>query len=449
MLSRLIAFLATIYLARTLGPGVYGVVALAGAILVYATHLAEAGIETLGVPAVTRAPAQAAQLLSSLSLARLLVSLALTAVLVALGLVLLPQPEGAILAAFSLALPLRALTARWTLLGLDSARAVAVARVAGELVCAVLVFSLVRGVADLGRVPLTQVAGDAATAIVVLVALRRLGHVQRLSYRHDVAGPVLRESWQLVANAVMALMVFNFDLIALRFFRDSVTVGWYSSAYALISFLSNLGVSFAYSVLPALARLGDSRAAGERGLYQTSLVAAIAITLPLAIGGALTSAQLIHLVYGTGFEPAAAPLRILLAVVPLTWLRLVGQMALIARGRQRDVLLITAGSSLLAVVLDLLVIPRYGMAGAAVVTVAVELVRCALIAAAGASIGLGVPGPLRLWRPLAGAAVMAAVVAVALGRLPVLLVILLGAVIYGAVLLVTGAVRLRPPGLRL
>lgn len=447
ILSRIIAFLATVYLARTLGAGVYGVVAFAGAVLLYAGHLADAGIDTLGVPIVARAPARAGELLTSLSLARLAAALLVALLLAAAGLTVLPQPEGAILAAFAFVLPVRALTARWALLGLDQPRVVAAGRVAGEALCAVLVVTLVRGSGDLSRVPLTQLAGDAVTALVFLAALRRLGHVGPARYRHDVALPVLRDSWQLVANALLAMIVFNFDLIALRFFRDSTAVGWYSSGYALVSFLSNLGVTFAYSVLPALARLGTGQP-GERALYQLSLSVSAALTLPLAVGGALLAPGLIMLVYGAGFEPAAAPLALLLVSVPLTWIRLVCQMALVSRGLQREVLAATAIGSAAAVVLDLALIPRYGMLGAAAATVAAEVLRTVLLQRTATRAGLDMPGPARFWRAALAALVMA--VAVWMAReLPVLAAVGVGAVVYAAVMLLAGAVRLRPFALRL
>ncbi|MEP7324700.1 MAG: oligosaccharide flippase family protein, partial [Gemmatimonadota bacterium] len=60
--ARLVAFGATIYLARTLGPGSYGVIGLALAVTLYFTYLADCGIETLGVREIAADPSRVATL---------------------------------------------------------------------------------------------------------------------------------------------------------------------------------------------------------------------------------------------------------------------------------------------------------------------------------------------------------------------------------------------------
>ncbi len=438
--ARLIAFGATVYLARALGAGVYGVVALAGAVLLYATYVADAGIDTLGVPAVARAEGGLRALVSSLLLARLAVAAVLAVVVAVAGLALLPQPEGAVIAAYAMTLPVRALTARWAHLGQGRAGTVALSRVAGEALSAALILLLVRAAGDLGHVPLTQLAGDALAAFLLLAALQRGAAALPATYEAAAARPVLRESWMLVASAMLALLIFNADLVLLRVFRDSTVVGWYAAAYTLVSFLSNLGVSFGYSVLPALSRL-DADAAGERGMYQTSLAAAAAATLPLAAGGAMLAPALIALVYGAGFAPAGPVLGLLLWSVPAAWLRTVAQMALVARGRQADVLRVTAVGAALTIVLDLAVIPRFGMHGAAVVTLVSEGVRAALTLVFAARAGLPMAGVRRFWRPVVATALMAIAVRQA-PAWPVLAAVGLGAVAYAAALVALGTVRL-------
>ena len=56
IVSRLFAFAATVYLARTLGASVYGIIAAATTVMLYLAFVADCGIEMLGVREVAEHP---------------------------------------------------------------------------------------------------------------------------------------------------------------------------------------------------------------------------------------------------------------------------------------------------------------------------------------------------------------------------------------------------------
>jgi len=439
--ARLITFGATVYLARRLGVSGYGVVALAGAVLLYFSHLVDLGLDTLGVSEVAKDGDGAAELVPSLVLGRLGTALVLWLIIIAVGLTVLPQPEGAMIAACGATLLFRGANVRWALIGLDRPAWVALSRVAGEALQAIIIVATVTALGDLGRVPVAQAAGDAFAAVILVLAL---GAGRRLRVRW-IAGralPVFRAARPLVAHALLALLVFNCDLILLRVFRDASVVGLYAAAYTLVSFLSNMGVSFGYSLLPAFARLADRRAERD-ALYHSALAQASAATLPMAAGGLVVAGGLIALVFGGGYAAAVLPLTILLWSVPPVWMRTAVQMALVAQGRQRDVLKVTVIGAAVTIVMDLLVIPRWGMVGAAWVTVGTEGLRLALVLWWGRRAGLALPSLRRFVRPVAATAVMALVVTRLPASWPTLAAVAAGAGAYALLLVLVGALRLR------
>ncbi len=437
-LARLVAFGATVWMARRLGAGAYGVVALASAILLYFNYIADFGADAVGVPRVARAPARVGITVPSLLLARLAIGAGLWVVLAAVGLLLLPQPEGAVLAALALVLPLRGANVRWALIGLERSGTVGAARVLGEALSAVLVVSFVRHTGQLGSVPVAQVAGDAVAALALLVALRRLGVALPIAVdRAEVRG-ALRDGWPLVLHAILAMLAFNADLVILRFFRDAATVGRYAVAYTLVSYLANLGSAFAVSALPALSRAG----AADGRDYRTAMAYAAAIAVPAALGGWVLSGPIIGMIFGADYAPAGAALAVLIWNVPALWLRFTGQMGLIAAGRQDVVLRVTVIGAVVAIGLDLLIVPRYGMLGAAGVAVGVETLRFVLVLVLGARAGLPSPGLPRIWRIVVASVVMAVAVR-ALAGAPVIVGVAAGAVVYAAALTLLGGVRWR------
>jgi O-antigen/teichoic acid export membrane protein len=256
--------------------------------------------------------------------------------------------------------------------------------------------------------------------------------------------PLLRRSWPLVGHALLGLVIFNSGLFFLRAFRDTATVGQYAVAYTLVSFCTNLGVMYGFSLLPALTRLRDDPAA-ERALYDESQARAFAVALPVAAGTTLLAGGIMWLAFGGGYVAGSLALQILIWSVPVALFRNVAVGLLIARDRQHDVLLTTVWAAAVNVALNLALIPPFGMAGAAAATVATELVRTVAALRYAGRARLPLTPAARFWRAGVAAAVMAAVLLAI--RPPLWAAVPLGAAVYGAVLAALGGVRFAGGGL--
>ena len=440
-LARGIAFVATIYLARVLGVGGYGVVALAAAVTLYLAQLADFGVETLGIREVAEDPTAIDERVPPILLARMLIAAGLIVVTLPVALLLLPQPEGAVIAAYSLTLIPIAASSRWVHLGLESARPVGIARTIGESVMIILVLTLVRRTGDIWSVPLAQFAGESAAALLLLGLLARRGFGLRVCWAPERVRPVFHRAWPLVAHGLLGLLIFNSDLVFLRLFRDLASVGYYAAGYTLISFLLNLGVAYGMALLPTLTRLG-ARTNEERDLYHTAQAQVFTAGLPVALGGALLAVELVQQVFGLSYLPAGAALQVLIWSVPVSLLRNVAISALVARSRQDQVLRTTTGSTVLNLVLNVVLIPRYGIMGAAWATVATELLRTILALRFAAEEGLVVLPLRRLGRAtVSGLAMVALLMVVRPANLWA--AIAFGGIAYLGVLTAVGGVQFR------
>ncbi len=81
---------------------------------------------------------------------------------------------------------------------------------------------------------------------------------------------------------------------------------------------------------------------------------------------------MIELAGGSDFEDAAEPLRILLFAGALSWVNGVFGFALIAKERQKSALWLNVTGLTFNIGLNFLLVPRYGIVAAAIVTVASE-----------------------------------------------------------------------------
>ncbi len=443
-IARLIAFAATVYLARTLGPGAYGIIGLATAVLLYFTYMADCGIETLGVREIAADHTRAGTVAPAVLALRLGVAAALVLLLAGAGLLFLPQPDGAVLAVYGLTLLGVGANTRWIHLGLEDAPRVAMARIAGESTMVLLVILMVRSAGDLARVPLAQFTGDMLMVLLLAFWLRQRGIPLPLRWDRAAAGPVLRRAFPLVLHALLGLMIYNSDLIFLRAFWTPADVGQYVAAYTLISFLLNLGIAYSQSLLPTLTRLAPEPVR-QKALYQTSMAQVFAAAFPVAAGGFLLAPGIIRFVFGPGYDPSTTALQVLIWTVPVAFYRNVPQMALIAAGRQDRVLRITFVSAMLNLLLNILVIPRYGMVGAALATLGTESFRTLLALAFARAEGFGFPHFSRLWRTLLAGSGMAVVLYVS-GFTGLWTGVAVGGLVYLGLLTLAGGIRFRRGG---
>lgn len=445
-LARVIAFGATAYLTRVLGAAGYGVVALAMAVTLYLAQLAHFGIDTLGIREIAEDRDKVNDLVPALLLFRVAYIAAVVVLVGGGALLFLPYPDGPILAAYCLTLFPHAVSTKWVHLGLESAVPVGLARIGGELLMLAVVLALVRGSEDLWAVPAAQVSGDFLAAVFLLVILKRRGFTMPVRWDVGAVKPIFRRAWPIVGHSLLGLLIYNSDLIFLRIFKSSEEVGFYAAGYTLISFLINLGVSYGTSLLPTLTRLGRGTDE-EQSLYQTAHAQVFAASLPVALGGALVSTALVTQVFGPDFASSGVALAILIWSVPISLFRNVAIAGLIARERQDQMLKTTVWSAGLNILLNVLLIPDYGIAGAAYATLATEILRTILALYYARAEGLRFTPLQRHWRALIAGGVMVAALYLVrpYGLWEGLLVwpgIALGAAVYAAALTLVGGLEL-------
>jgi O-antigen/teichoic acid export membrane protein len=309
----------------------------------------------------------------------------------------------------------------------------------------VLVIVLVRSRADLLFAPVSQFIGDAVATGILLWWVTRQGIRLPIAFDWTAVRPLVTRAVPLVGSALLGLLIYNSDLILLRFLRDRESVGLYAVAYTLVSFIVNIGAAYFLTLLPGLTRTSDVLD-DHREVYDTAAAHVFAVGLPIAAGGALLSAQIIDTIFGSGYSESAPALRILVWAIPVSLLRDVPVMALLARGREDKIFRLTALAASLSIVLNLLLIPPYGLAGAAVATVVTETVRMVVAVVAVREYGIPVTILSRFWKATAAAAVMATLLIV-IAPETLWIAVLTGVAGYVAALALLGGISLRRGGL--
>ena len=199
------------------------------------------------------------------------------------------------------------------------------------------------------------------TALLGLYWLSRWG---RLNARFDwhVSRALLR--FGIVGYLSFLTNYFNLrlDTFLVNIFKNATQVGFYAVAVGLAETIWYISTSAATVLAPRVAA-GESTESDESTAQVCRVVFATSILAALLLG--VTAPVIIRILFGSGFAPSVTAVWLLLpGVVTLSVARVLSSYLL---GRNRQVVDLVA--SLAGVVgtlaLDLLLIPRFGFAGAA------------------------------------------------------------------------------------
>ena len=226
---------------------------------------------------------------------------------------------------------------------------------------------------DSGDVFLTYLGLQLFNALLLVgLAYREMGVRPTLAL---LDGPLLRKLVGYGGVAYLASLAqflnYRVDVWIVQHFSGSAALGLYALAANLAMMLWMLPRALSTVLLPAMAA-GDEGAGFTQTarLGRLSLVATALLGLPLA----LTVPWWVTLLYGSDFRAASGPFVLLLiGCVPFT-LCVIHAAALAGAGRPAVNLRASLAGLVVTVALDLALIPRYGIEGAAVASSASYLV---------------------------------------------------------------------------
>jgi O-antigen/teichoic acid export membrane protein len=370
-----IQFVSLVIVGRTLGPSAFGTLQFAVAVFVYLGLVADLGLSIVG----TRQTAQDVTAGSRILSARILQGgLIATAIVLIALFAPLASEERAVVLILTLGLLATAFNLRWFLQGSEQFRDIAFADTASAALQLLAALTLLNGPADVRQAAVVMIVGPCSNTVLTWARSRGLLHFRPHLGRATVG---LVASALPLGIAVTATQVYyGADTILLGLFGSPTDVGLYAAAYRIV--LACLTIPFAIHsvVLPLLSKVDTQAEAWS--LMTTTTRWLMILAVPIAVGTTLTASTIVTLVFGPAYADAAAPLAILIWSCVTVSANAAFGARLLATGRDRAYVSITVGACVLNVGLNLVLIPAYGMVGAASVTILTEVVVVGLIAAA-------------------------------------------------------------------
>ena len=377
--ARGFSFLATLHLARALGTAGFGRLELAAAVVLYASSLATFGLDIVGSRHVAVDASHARALVRAVVSIRL--GLACVATLLLLVLTYLVPRFGEIRPLILLTATLvfvEAAKVNWVFQGLERMRRVAAASILGQAVYAAAVFAFVHGPSEILRVPLLTSAGSAVTAAILgAIAWRSFRGLSKDPYP-GLVSTLWREAVPLVVNAVAGLVVYNAAVIVIGLLGDDHHVGLYRAAGRIAGVFTMIGGAFSIATFPSLARSAKDPDEFHRTLAWT-LRMSIAAWAICAVAVILGARLILTLTFGRAYEESVFVLRLLILAAAVVGVRTQYRSSLIALKRAPRNIPPTLWAAAVNLTGCLLLIPRFGLRGAAWAGIAAETVMFVLV----------------------------------------------------------------------
>lgn len=201
-------------------------------------------------------------------------------------------------------------------------------------------------------------------AIFFVYRLTPIGTVKTGRFRHR---ELLLFSAPLMLSGVMGIVLNFGDNFLIGAFIGTTGVGTYDSAYMIGSLVTTGLTAFAYMFLPIFSELhaaGDTQQMSD--LYRTSTKWAISITVPVYLTFALYPGSTLVLIFGPQYAAGSTVLAVIATGFFVNVVVGLCVQALVSIGATRFILRTNIVAAVANLLLNVLLIPRFGIVGAAI-----------------------------------------------------------------------------------
>ncbi|MBI5079282.1 flippase [Candidatus Wolfebacteria bacterium] len=200
------------------------------------------------------------------------------------------------------------------------------------------------------------------------------------NFTKQLVAPIVKSAWPMAIGGLIGSFLFNVDILMLGWWKMPEEIGYYSVAQKIVGLIYNFPGLLAIAIFPVFSRYISNNNENQIKLLTTKTIAMLFMAaIPIATGGFLLKDQIINFVYGENYAQAANVFSILiisiLAIFPFSILNDL----VFAYNKQKKMLAYGVAASLSNIILNALLIPFYGIVGAAIATTFSNMLNVAML----------------------------------------------------------------------
>ncbi|MEK9154612.1 MAG: flippase [Patescibacteria group bacterium] len=190
------------------------------------------------------------------------------------------------------------------------------------------------------------------------------------NFSRDILPYVAKSAWPIAAGGIVSAFMVNVDIIMLGWWRTSSEVGLYSAAQKIVGLVYIAPGLISSAVFPLYSRLVHENETEKLKLLTSKVVVFLfLITIPIVIGSIIVGKDIISFIFGDEYASANIAFAVLMSSILVIYPFTILNVFVFAHDKHKSLFIYNIIASLSNVALNVLLIPYYGMIGAAVATV--------------------------------------------------------------------------------
>ncbi|MEA1894778.1 MAG: flippase [Euryarchaeota archaeon] len=376
VIFRFISLFVTIYLARYLGTADFGKYGFIFAFIAFSGVVTDSGLRTILVRGMSREPLRSPKLIGNGYFIKAFLTI-LAVALSTLTITLMDYPTDITHYVYIASLTLVFFSFSDLYEGIFQANLSMVysviAKLSFKLISAALIFWIIFSHGTLVQILWALVVAEAIKTFINYYYSRRFVK-PKLEIDIGLCKHLLKESLPIALSSVTLVIYFNTDVVMLSIIQGDSAVGIYYAAHKLVEPLNFIPYALVLSLFPIMSEFFKSSREKLTTMYQLGFKYILVIMLPLVVCVAVLSDEIIFMLYGGQFTASVQVLGILIWVLMFSSLSMLIGNFLISIEKQTLHMYSMLIGTLVNVVFNFLLIPVFSYTGAAIVTLATNIV---------------------------------------------------------------------------
>ncbi len=223
--------------------------------------------------------------------------------------------------------------------------------------------------------------GSAGVGFLVAAFIAREEFKKIISaFDKSLIKPIINLALPIAATGFLGVFMLNIDVIMLGWFRTAAEIGFYSAGQRIVQLLYAMPAIVASAIFPALSRAagkGDNLKVAR--IMEKGMASVYALALPLTIGGIVLAKPIINFLYGSEYLPGVLAFQILLTTILVIFPQALLSNMVLAYNKQKKFVILVTFASIGNIVFNYLLIPKFGIVGAAAATIIVQIIYSGLV----------------------------------------------------------------------
>ncbi|MDP2967303.1 MAG: flippase [bacterium] len=195
----------------------------------------------------------------------------------------------------------------------------------------------------------------------------------KIAWQKSVWQKFLAMSWPLGLVTLLGVIHNYIDSVMMGYWGMITETGWYNAAFRITNVLIVPGALISRSFYPVLSGFFKESKEKLQRVWNHQMNIMIFLAIPSLVGGIIFAPKIIYSFYSDSFAPSVLTLQILVVAAAVIFLYRPFYDVMIVSNQQKKVFWVTGLTAMVNIVLNLILIPKYSLYGAAVATVIVNI----------------------------------------------------------------------------